>query len=173
MFTVVTAFCILDWRDVTRWFGHFIAWVRLNPYSAIVAIILLYTVSITFTLPTTCTHIMLGFTYSQVFQSQIKGFLFTVPIVEAGCLCGALSAFLLSRYLFKSFIKEQISHSEWLSSNFRAIDELLVTQGAQIVALVRVTFAPFGLTSYLLGVTSISIWQFIIGTSSYLVNVLM
>ena len=51
-----------------------------------------------------------------------------------------------------------MSQSEWLKNNFRAIDELLVDQGALIVALVRVTFAPFGVTSYLLGVTSISVW---------------
>ena len=41
------------------------------------------------------------------------------------------------------------------------------------MALVRVTFAPFGVTSYLLGVTSISVGQFLIGTSGYIINVVM
>ena len=55
----------------------------------------------------------------------------------------------------------------------RAINELLISQGTLTVGLTRLTFAPFGLTSYLFGVTSINLCQFLLGTCSYSVNILM
>mmetsp|Transcript_8516 Transcript_8516/g.14350 ORF Transcript_8516/g.14350 Transcript_8516/m.14350 type:complete len:220 (+) Transcript_8516:223-882(+) len=174
VFVVVVCICIFDFKTVQLYFNLMIQWIRINPYQAIIAIILLYIASAIFTLPTTFTHIMLGFTYSQVFQSQVKGFIFTVPIVLVGCLLGAALAFLLSRHLFKNFVKKQIENSgEWINRNFRAIDELLVAQGITIVALIRLTFAPFGITSYVLGVTSIPLVDFAIGTLAYIFNAAM
>ena len=108
IFFGVIVFCIFDFKLVQSYFDLMIQWIRINPYQAVSAIVLLYWVSSIFTLPTTFTHIMLGFTYSQVFQSQVKGFFFTVPVVLIGCLVGSVSAFLLSRYLFKDFVKQQI-----------------------------------------------------------------
>ena len=37
------------------------------------------------------------------------------------------------------------------------IDAILETDGIKVIALLRLTFAPFGVTSYILGVSSISI----------------
>ena len=60
-----------------------------------------------------------------------------------------------------------------MSRNFRAIDELLLVQGKTIVALLRLTFFPFGILSYVLGVTSISFFDFIVGTIPYVFNASM
>ena len=101
--------CIVDFKEVMKQFEKFTDWVRINPYESIFAIILLYIFSILFTLPTTATHIMLGYTYSQVFHSSYTAFVFVVPIIMMACLMGALLAFLMSRYLFRDAVKQQIS----------------------------------------------------------------
>jgi uncharacterized membrane protein YdjX (TVP38/TMEM64 family) len=44
----------------------------------------------------------------------------------------------------------------------------LETDGKLIVALLRMTFAPFGITSYILGVSSISIFDYSVGNLSYI-----
>ena len=63
-FLIIVLVCIFDFGKVTQFYNDFIAWVRIKPYQAIGVIIVIYTVSIVFTLPTTCWHIMLGYTYS-------------------------------------------------------------------------------------------------------------
>jgi len=47
---------------------------------------------------------------------------------------------------------------------------LLSTQGTVIVALLRLTFAPYGISSYVLGVTGLSLVDFLTGTCAYAVN---
>ena len=113
---------------------------------------------------------MLGYTYCQVFQSKLYGFLFCVPIIYVGCLLGALMSFLISRYLFKDVIKNMIQESAWLNYNFKMIDEIIKSEGIKVVGLVRLTFAPFGITSYIVGVTSISLGDYMLGNLSYIIN---
>lgn len=105
MFVVVIVFCIIDFHRVRQLFDAFTAWVRVNPVPAIGASIAIYTFCIAFMLPITAFHIMLSYTYSQVFSSAYIGFAIVVPIIFVSVLTGALTAFLASRYMFKSFIK--------------------------------------------------------------------
>lgn len=48
------------------------------------------------------------------------------------------------------------------------IDDIITTEGVLIVALIRLTFAPFGITSYVMGVSSISLCDYIVGNLSYI-----
>ena len=77
----------------------------------------------------------------------------TVPIVFCGAMIGMSMAFLISRYVFKDFFVQQINQSPWFRSKFRTINEIVSTEGIIIIALTRLTFAPIGITSYILGVT--------------------
>ena len=164
----VAILCIFDFKLVIKMFKTFIDWVKMHPYQSIGYSIYVLAFSVVFTIPISYTIMMLGYTYTQVFNSKLYGLLFSVPIVFTGTVIGGLLAFMLSRYLFKDFIKEQISHSAWLSYNFNIIDEIITTEGKLIVALIRLTFAPFGITSYIMGVSSISFWDFILGNISYI-----
>ena len=67
LFIVVLAVCIFDFKQVQVQFNKIIDWIHLHPYEAVLVIIFIYTISIVFTFPTTGTHIILGFTYAQVF----------------------------------------------------------------------------------------------------------
>ena len=105
IFVVVVLFCAFDFKAAEKLYYSFIKWIHYNPYTAISAIILFYIVSICFVIPIAGTHVAIGFTYSQVFKSQWKGYILAVPIAYIGCMLGALCALLMSRYLFKNFIK--------------------------------------------------------------------
>lgn len=110
IFFTVLAFlvglCIFDFKMVLKEFNNFIEWVKIHPYQSIGYSIYLLCFSIVFTIPISYTIIMLGYTYAQVFDSKLYGLLFSVPIIYIGCLSGAMISFLLSRYLFKDFIKD-------------------------------------------------------------------
>ena len=47
---------------------------------------------------------------------------------------------------------------------------MLLVQGITIVALLRLTFAPYAICAYILGVTSVGLFDFIIGSLSYALN---
>jgi uncharacterized membrane protein YdjX (TVP38/TMEM64 family) len=50
------------------------------------------------------------------------------------------------------------------------INEILADEGIKITGLIRLTFAPFGITSYVLGVSSISFSDYMLGNASYIIN---
>jgi len=51
------------------------------------------------------------------------------------------------------------------------IDSMFVTNGILFVALLRLMWIPYGLVSYMLGVTSISLLDYMIGTSAIIVMI--
>jgi len=103
---IIIVVCMLDSKLVLKLFNEFIDWVKQHPYQSIYYTIYVITFSVVFTLPISYTIVMLAYTYSQVFNSKFYGFIFTVPIVYTGCMCGAALTFIVSRYLFKDIIKE-------------------------------------------------------------------
>lgn len=50
------------------------------------------------------------------------------------------------------------------------INAVLKDEGIKITSLVRLTFAPFGITSYIMGVSSISLSDYMLGNASYIIN---
>jgi uncharacterized membrane protein YdjX (TVP38/TMEM64 family) len=50
------------------------------------------------------------------------------------------------------------------------IDQIIADEGMATVGLMRLTFAPFGVTSYVFGVTSISLRDYMLGNMTYIFN---
>jgi len=50
------------------------------------------------------------------------------------------------------------------------MNEIITTEGVKIVALIRLTFAPFGISSYVFGVSDISLADYMLGNLSYIIN---
>lgn len=50
---------------------------------------------------------------------------------------------------------------------------MFVTNGILFVALLRLMWIPYGLTSYLLGVTSVSVLDYMIGTTAIIVMIVL
>ena len=55
-----------------------------------------------------------------------------------------------------------------MKKHFKAVDAILVENGILPTILIRLTPAPFGMMSYIFGVTSIKTCHFVIGTTGFL-----
>lgn len=76
-------------------------------------------------------------------------------------LIGAFISFYLSRSIFRSYIEKILKRS----TRMQKLDHLLHLDGWKLVCLLRISpIMPFALTSYALGLTSISVRAYLIGT---------
>lgn len=81
--------------------------------------------------------------------------------VMTGAMLGALTAFLVSRYLIRDFVARRIASNSRLS----AIDRAVGDDGRRLVFFLRLSpVVPFVLTNYVLGVTRVRLRDFLIGT---------
>ena len=154
-------------------FNEMIDYIREHPYEAIGVIIAVYILFIIFILPITQLHIIVAFAYCKVYHSFWIGFAVATPIIFVGVMLGALFAFLLSVYLFASYIKRKLRKSKSdFAEKFRIVDKMFETDGILLVALFRLMFLPFGLTCYILGVTQVSLVDYLIGSTAYLIKII-
>jgi uncharacterized membrane protein YdjX (TVP38/TMEM64 family) len=76
--------------------------------------------------------------------------------------------FILSRYLFSRMIQKTcLKHHK----SFLAIDAVITNEGWRTVFLLRMTPFPFSVISYLLGITSIKLKDYILGSLSVILHV--
>ena len=95
----------------------------------------------------------------------VYGFVYGFMLSLSGLLVGAILGFLFSRYLFRSTVEEIVATRFSLVH----LDEAVSENGWKAVLLIRLSpVAPFGVTTYLLGLTGISLTQFLIGTAGVL-----
>jgi len=74
---------------------------------------------------------------------------------------GAILAFLLSRYIFRGFIRKRLIK---LHPDFQNYDYAIQTEGALFVFLMQFSLIPYSLLCYLFGgLTRVSLWHFFIG----------
>lgn len=91
----------------------------------------------------------------------IYGFNIGVTLSAVGLLVGGVAGFAGARYLFREIA------SPWVNSRIalRKIDADIARQGWRVVALLRLSpIAPFGLTSYALGLTRLRFRDYLIGS---------
>ena len=70
-------------------------------------------------------------------------------------------------------LRESEQANPWMH-NFFLIDEVFEQgdgwEGVKIIAMLRLIVLPFGITNYVLGVTSARFWQFALGSLAYTVK---
>jgi hypothetical protein len=64
VFAIIIFECIFNFDNVSYLYNEFIDWIRVNPYMAIIVIVLFYVLQISTTFPIIATHAAIGFTYS-------------------------------------------------------------------------------------------------------------
>lgn len=80
--------------------------------------------------------------------------------VFIGASAGATLAFLVSRYVARSWVEHKLEDHE----RFAAIDTAVGEQGLKIVALLRLSpVFPFNMLNYALGLTRVSLRDYVIG----------
>ncbi len=97
-----------------------------------------------------------------VFQGSIYVFL--------GATIGATLAFLVGRYLARGWISQKIAGNQ----KFSAIDKAVGKEGLKIVLLTRLSpIFPFNLLNYGLGVTGVSLKDYVLGSVGMIPGTIM
>jgi len=158
-------------------FEEFVEWVQREPLASSIAIIAIYILLVLFTFPVLYLTIAIGYSYSKVFSPQgslhtfsatLVAFTAALALITFAVTLGALFAFLISRHwLSRTFKKRFLKHHR----TFVAIDSVISESGWRTVLLLRLTPLPFSLVSYLLGVTKVTVRDYIVGSLGEAVDV--
>ncbi|MBU7584523.1 MAG: TVP38/TMEM64 family protein [Nostoc sp. TH1S01] len=90
--------------------------------------------------------------------------------VFVGATLGATAAFLVGRYLARSWVVNKIANNQ----NFAAIDHAVGKEGLKIVLLTRLSpIFPFNLLNYAFGVTGVSLKDYFIGSVGMIPGTIM
>ncbi len=96
-----------------------------------------------------------------VAAGALYGLVAGFALAALGSLLGAVIAFGLSRSLFRSFVERLVSRH----GRLRSLDAAVSRDGWKLVCLLRLSpVMPFSATSYLLGLSSISLPNYLAGT---------
>ena len=138
-----------------------LAWIDSLGVIAPVVFILLYIVITVAFLPASVVTLGAGVVFGVV-----KGSIF----VFVGAMLGATAAFLVGRYLARDWIANKIAGNE----KFAAIDEAIGREGRKIIFLIRLSPAfPFNVLNYALGLTKVSLQDYVLGTTGIIPGTIM
>lgn len=172
-FAIILYICI-DYHGAMKILENTCDFVKEHPYESIAVLIVIYILMILFILPITVLHLMIAFAYCKVYDDFWLGFLMSSLIIFVACMLGAVIALFLGRWLFADYIRKKLDKSKSPKvKKWRVIDSIFVTNGIMLVALLRLMFIPFGLVSYMLGVTSVAFWDYLIGTTAIIIKIML
>ncbi|MFB2882078.1 TVP38/TMEM64 family protein [Floridanema aerugineum] len=138
-----------------------LTWIeQLGPWGAI-AFILLYNLATVLFIPGSLLTLGGGVIFG-VFWGSIYVFI--------AATLGATFAFLIGRYLTRDWVAKKIADN----SKFQAIDNAVAKEGFKIVLLTRLSpVFPFTLLNYALGITKVSLTDYILGSIGMIPGTIM
>ena len=136
-------------------------WVEELGAIAPIAFILIYAIATIAFLPGSILTLGAGVVFG-ILQGSIYAFV--------GATTGATLAFLVGRYLARGWVSQKIEGNR----QFRAIDRAVGNEGLKIVVLTRLSpIFPFNLLNYGLGVTGVSLKDYILGSVGMIPGTIM
>ena len=147
--------------QIQDWLVNALAWIDSLGAIAPIAFIVLYVVVTVAFVPASIVTLGAGVVFGVV-----KGSL----LVFVGAMLGATAAFLVGRYLARDWVGRKIASHE----KFKAIDEAIGREGRKIIFLIRLSPAfPFNLLNYGLGLTKVSLKDYVLGTTGIIPGTIM
>ena len=147
--------------QIQGWLVDALAWIDGLGAIAPIAFIILYVIITVAFLPASVVTLGAGVVFGVV-----KGSL----LVFVGAMLGATAAFLIGRYLARDWVGRKIANN----AKFKAIDEAIAHEGGKIIFLIRLSPAfPFNLLNYALGLTKVSLRDYIWGTTGIIPGTIM
>ena len=135
----------------------FLDWVQANPGWGLGAILLVIAAAVVSLIPIgTPLTLGCGYIYRGVYGWKL-GLLVSTVVSMAGSTLGAVTCFLLGRYLMRDTVKQWVRNYPM----FDAIDVAVSEQGVKIMAMLYLTpVLPLGLVSYMCGTTAMDLYSF-------------
>lgn len=144
-----------------EWLRNALQWIDSLGAVGAIAFILLYIIATVAFLPGSILTLGAGVVFGVVLGSFY---------VFIGATLGATAAFLVGRYLARSWVAKKIEGN----NKFRAIDEAVGKEGLKIVLLTRLSpIFPFNLLNYAYGITGVSLKDYVIGSVGMIPGTIM
>lgn len=102
------------------------------------------------------------------------GFVFGVVkgsiLVFIGAMLGATAAFLVGRFVARDWIAKKVEGKQF----FKSLDNAIAEEGLKLIFLIRLSPAfPFNLLNYALGLTKVSLRDYVLGTTGIIPGTIM
>lgn len=144
-----------------EWLRNALQWIDSLGAVGAIAFILLYIIATVAFLPGSILTLGAGVVFGVILGSFY---------VFIGATLGATAAFLVGRYLARSWVAKKIEGN----NKFRAIDEAVGKEGLKIVLLTRLSpVFPFNLLNYAYGITGVSLKDYFIGSIGMIPGTIM
>ena len=90
--------------------------------------------------------------------------------VFIGAMLGATAAFLVGRFVARDWIAKKVENNKF----FNSLDKAIADEGRKLVFLIRLSPAfPFNLLNYALGLTKVSLLDYVLGTTGIIPGTIM
>jgi uncharacterized membrane protein YdjX (TVP38/TMEM64 family) len=147
--------------QLQSWLVDTLAWIDSLGAIAPIAFILLYIIITVAFLPASVVTLGAGVVFG-VLQGSL--------LVFIGAMLGATAAFLVGRYLARDWVSRKIANND----KFTVIDDAIGQEGRKIIFLLRLSpVFPFNLLNYTLGLTKVSLRDYVLGTVGILPGTVM
>ena len=101
VFLTMTTLSLVYYQEIEDLLKHFADWIKENVVIATVINLVIYSLGIPLPCPLTFMQLLFGFTYSSVFESQIKGLIFSTLLVQLAIQIGGCITIFVSRTLLR------------------------------------------------------------------------
>lgn len=156
--SLVIAFKVLNFQEYLQ---NILIWVKSLGYLAPAAFIVIYNLATVFFIPGSLLTLGGGALFG-VFWGSVYVFI--------GATIGATFAFLIGRYVSRDWVAKKIA----TNPKFKALEEAIAKEGLKIVLLTRLSpVFPFNLLNYALGVTQVSLKDYVLGSIGMIPGTLM
>lgn len=145
----------------------FFEWISNHTLIGYILYTLLVAAALPILFPSTLLLLAAAFSFSQAI-GYWPSFVLTTLFSFVGELLGCTISFLVARYCCRKWLRKCLVNRY---ETLRALDAAFTEHGAKLVALFRMSFfIPFAAVNYGLGVTRVSLADYLLGTCVIVVN---
>lgn len=150
---VAALLVVFRWLEVPRLLLSFVEWTRAAGWLGMMSFGFVYVAAAVFLLPASVLTLGAGFVW---------GPFLGLAVVLPSALAAATTAFVLGRTVARGWVQRRVS----ANPKFKAIDEAVASGGLRLVILLRLSpLFPFNLLNYTLGLTRVSLRDFVLGSA--------
>lgn len=165
---VILTLAAIYYENILNIFGAFILWIEEHPVDGIIAYLAFCILWLVCFLPETVLTVGAGFVFTHIYGT--KGIVIAVVIVFVGSQLGMMVAFLNGRYLMRQC-------TERLAAKYATlllVDQIVEQHGLKMTLILRLTpLTPYNVMNYFMGITSISMVDYVAGNFGILPDCVM
>merc|ERR1712130_12146 len=141
-------------QTTLKYFNMFLNWMQDNAVLGAFAFIGVYWFCTVFMIPGSILTLGAGFVFRAALNNQWLGILIATIIVWVGATIGAITAFILGRFV----LREKVASYKDKYESFDIVDQVVEQNGFKVTLLLRLSpIIPFNLFNYFMGLTSVTL----------------